>query len=115
HAMTEDVLKAKLRWEDVVELGNPDDTEARERAQVEVTRRLAKFARLNKDLVELQRKTVSTPKRFVNLRAKLNREIPRLQVRCSQEIRGIRFQPALWAQFRAVVEHAIEEISLIER
>src|SRR5689334_22525493 len=60
-AISEDVRKAKLRLEDVVELGNPDDTEARERAQVETTRRLAKFARLNKELVELQGKIVSTP------------------------------------------------------
>src|SRR5690242_4305361 len=53
--ISEDIRKAKMRLEDVVELPSADDTDARERAQVEVTRRLAKLARLNKELVELQR------------------------------------------------------------
>ena len=113
--ISEDIRKAKMRLEDVVELPSADDTDARERAQVEVTRRLAKLARLNKELVELQRKIVSTPNRYVNLRAKLNRQIPRLQVKCSQEIRNIRFQASYWTQFRVALEHAVEEISLIER
>src|SRR5690242_15171410 len=96
----EDIRKVKMRLEDVVELPSSDDAEAREQAQIEITRRLAKFTRLNRDLVELERKISSTPERFVHLRAKLSHQVPRLQVKCSQEMRGIRFQPAQWTQFQ---------------
>jgi RNA polymerase primary sigma factor len=112
-AMYEDVRKGKTRLEDFVELGGADD--AREDARIEVTRRLAKLARLNSRLLELERKIAATPRRHVNLRAKLIGNTRRLRVKCSQEIRAIPFNPAQWKHFRKAVEHAVEEISRLER
>src|SRR5258708_8173872 len=111
-ALHEDVRSAKVRLEDLVELGGDD---AREQARIEVTRRLAKFARLNDTLQELERKIAAAPKRYVNLRAKLIGRIPRLWVGCSQELRGIPFKAAQWKRFRATVECAVEEITRLER
>ena len=110
----EDVRKANLRLEDLVEIGGRDDA-AREDARNAVTRRLAKFTRLYDSLIELERKIAVTPSRYVNLRAKLICKIPRLKVRCSQEIRSIPFNAAQWKQFRAAVEHSVEEIGRLER
>src|SRR6266567_9539694 len=108
----EDVRNAKVRLEDVMELGGED---AREQARIEVNRRLSKVARLTNSLEELEQKITAAPKRHVNLRAKLVAKIPRLKVNCSQEIRGIPFKAAKWKQFRALVECAVEEITRLER
>jgi RNA polymerase primary sigma factor len=110
----EDVRNGVVRFEDFVELGRPDDG-ARERARIEVTASLARLSTLNKRLLELKEKIASTPSRYVNLRAKLIATIPRLQVECSQEIRSISFHAAQWKQFRASIEHAVEEINRLGR
>jgi RNA polymerase primary sigma factor len=111
-ALYEDVRNGNVRLEDVAELGGDD---ARDKARIEITRRLAKIARLNDEISELERKIAAAPKRYVNLRAKLTAQIPRLMVKCSQELRGIPFKSAQWSQFRAIVERAIEEITRLER
>ena len=110
----EEVQKAAVRLEDFVELGIPDD-DARERARIEVTRCLARLCALNRSLLELKERIASTPKRYVRLRAKLIATIPRLQVKCSQEIRSISFRAAQWKQFRESLERAFEEINRLER
>lgn len=110
-AMYEDALQAKVRLEDFVELG----ADKREDRQLELTRRLAQFARLHSDLVKLERKLEVTPKRHLHVRAKLIGKIRRLQVKCSQETRSTPFHPAQWKQFRAVIERAVEEITRLER
>jgi RNA polymerase primary sigma factor len=111
-ATYEGVRKTQVRLEEFVELG-ADDT--REDARIEVMRRLAKFARLHGNLLVLERKIAAMPKRHVNLRAKLFDKILRLQVKCSQEIRGIPFNSTQWKQFRISIERAVEEITRLER
>lgn len=106
--------KAQIRLEDFFEVGGADDA-ARESARAAVGRQLARLARSAKSLDELQQKIASTPARHVNLRAKLIAKVPRLQVRCSQEIRGIPFHAARWRQFRVCLEQAIEEIGRLDR
>ncbi len=110
----EDVRQGSLRMDDFFELGSPDE-DAREQARREVTRRLARFARAYKSLIDLEGEIASTPQRYVNLRAKLTAKLPRLQVKCSQELRRIPFNPAQWKQFRSEVEHAVEEIGSVEQ
>jgi RNA polymerase primary sigma factor len=111
-AMYEDVRKAKVLLEDFVELGADD---AQEGARIEATGHLAKLARLNNRLLQLERKFAATPIRHVNLRTRLTGDIGRLKVRCSQEVRRIPFNPPQWKQFRETVEDAIEDISRLER
>lgn len=111
-AMHEDVRQAKVRLEEFVELGTDD---VQEDARIDVTQHLAKLARLNNRLLQLERKFAATPNRHVNLRAKLMGNMRRLKVKCSREIRSIPFNPAQWKQFRGAVEHAVLEISRLER
>lgn len=110
----EEVKKGKVRLEDFVALGAPNDV-AREKARMDVERHLVRLARLHGDLLGLQRRIVSTPKRNVHLRAKLIGELPRLQVRCSWEIRDIPFNAAHWRRLRASLAHAVEGINRLER
>jgi len=114
-AIYDDVRNDLVRLDDFVELGAPDDSDARDEARVAITNRLARLARLNRNMQELIRKIGSTPKRYVNLRAKLIARIPRLQVKCSQELRRIPFLAAQWKQFRVTVERAVEEINRLDR
>jgi len=113
-AIYEDVRKAKAPLEDLVKIAGADNA-AKETARAEVTRRLGKLAKLIHNLRELEQKLSATSKRYVNVRAKLMSRIPRLKVKCSQEIRDIAFQPAQWSHFRELLESAIEEIAGLER
>lgn len=110
----EDMLKAVVRLEDFVDLGPPDDG-ARDQARIEVARSLARLSTLNKSLVELKDRIVSTPDRHVKLRAKLTATLPRLYVKCSQEIRSIPFNATQWKRFRASLEHTVDEINHLNR
>jgi RNA polymerase primary sigma factor len=110
----EDVRNAKVRIEDFVEIAGPDD-EAKKRTRTEIIRRLAKLARSVNDLLELEQKIAATPARYLNVRAKLTSRIPRLMVKCSQELRDIPFRPAQWKLFRELLECAIEETNQLER
>jgi len=113
-AMDEHVRRAEARLEDFVQIGGLDDG-PREDFRIEVSRRLAKFARLYKSLLELEGEIASTPERHVNVRARLMRKIPRLRVRCSQQIRSIPFHPGQWRHFRELLENAAGGISQLER
>jgi hypothetical protein len=73
----------------------------------DVARHLARLARLQR--------IVSTPRRYVHLRAGLIGELPRLQVRCSWEIRIIPFNAAHWRRLRASLAHAVEGIDRLDR
>jgi RNA polymerase primary sigma factor len=106
--MYENVRHDRLRLEDLVELGNPENA-GYEDVRAEVMHRLSTLARLHNSLGELARRIAATPKRNVNVRAKLIRKIPRLHVRCSQELRSIPFREPQWLEFRAAVEQAVEE------
>ena len=111
--LRDDVHCARTRLDDIVEFGGLVDA-AREHARGEITRRLTTLARLRNAFFELERKIESTPKRWVNVRTKLMGQAGRLQVQCSREFRRIPFRPAVWKQFRAAMEGAVEEISGLE-
>jgi RNA polymerase primary sigma factor len=63
----------------------------------------------------MEHKIASTPKRHVNLRAKLERKLPRLKVKASQALRNVPFDAAQWKRFMDLVECAVAEISEFER
>jgi RNA polymerase primary sigma factor len=112
-AVCEQVRAGDARLDEFVELGSDDD--ARDGVRAEVAQHFSRLGRLSRKLLEIKDKTSSIPKRYVNLRAKLNARVPRFQVRCSQEVRSIPFNLGQWKRFRACVEHAVEEISQLER
>jgi RNA polymerase primary sigma factor len=108
-----DARKGSAHLEDFVELGPPDEA-ARENARRNVARHLDRLARLNGQLLALQQRIVSTPKRHVHLRARLMRELPRLQVKCSRNLRKIPFNAAQWRRFQAGLEDAVDGINRLD-
>ncbi|PWU04988.1 MAG: RNA polymerase sigma factor RpoD [Terriglobia bacterium] len=113
-AWYDDLRHDKLRVEEIVELGVQDEEE-REAVRTKVTRHMANLERLSGELRQLEAKIASLPKNHVNRRAKLSRQVPRLYVKCSREIRGISFYPAQWKKLQATVEKAVEEIGELEQ
>jgi RNA polymerase primary sigma factor len=112
--LSEGAREGTVRLADFVELGGADEGE-REKSRANVTRQLAKFARAHRSLVDLERQIESTPKQYVNVRAKLIARIPRTTVVCSQEFRRIAFPARLWKEFQAAVAEAAGEIGKLER
>ena len=112
-AIHKDVGKDQARLEDFFEIGGLDDT-AKENTRIDVTRRLAALARRNSNLLALEQKLISTPDRQVHVRSKVEREIVRLKVKCSQELRIMPFQSVQWKRFRGALELAADEISRLE-
>ena len=104
----ETVRRDKEAADAFIEFASVDD-DVRSGMRTDVIRRLAKFARLHQRLTELETKLAGTPQRYTNLRAKLNSEILRARVKCSQELRMIPFRPDQWKQFRNQIETAFEE------
>ncbi|HLH43588.1 MAG TPA: sigma-70 factor domain-containing protein, partial [Bryobacteraceae bacterium] len=106
--------KPDFRFDEFFEFGGAEE-QARQRARLDVIRQLAVFAQAYDRLQDQRRKVALTPKRHANVRARLEAKVPRLQVKCSQALRGLPFQPALWKQFRALIEQEVDEISRLER
>ena len=113
-AVHEDVRTRRISLEDAVELGGSDEA-VRERARLYVTERLARFAHLHNRLEALEQKIKSTPERYGNVRAKLMRQVSRLKVQCSCELRSIPFLEAQWQEFRAEINNAFDQIMRLEQ
>jgi len=94
--------------DEFVEYNSVDD-DVRDGIRNDVARRLARLARVYQRLHEMEAKLAATPQRHTNLRAKLNREIVHLRVRCSQEVRQIPFRPEQWKLFRSEMEKAAKD------
>jgi RNA polymerase primary sigma factor len=98
-ATYDEARTAKTPLEELVEIKSP-------KVRNEVMRRFSKLARLDQELRALEQKIASTPERHVKVRAQLERELPRLCVRCSKELRAIPFRADQWKQFREIVDAA---------
>jgi RNA polymerase primary sigma factor len=114
-SLLEQVRKGAIGMDTIVELGNTDDSAARKRAASEMGRRMERFARACQELDNLKEEIDSTPERHVRVRAALARRVPRLRVRCSQQLRTIPYQPSRWKEFRGMLEQVTEEIATLER
>jgi RNA polymerase primary sigma factor len=110
----DNVRKGSGRLADLADVGGPDES-AREQASNQALRQFARFARAFASLVELSQKIAATPERHVNLRTRLEGQLPRLQIKCSQEMRKIAFHAAQWKRFRSALEHEVNEIDRLER
>jgi RNA polymerase primary sigma factor len=88
---------------------NSVDDDVRDSMRNDVIRLLSRFARVYQRLGDLEAKLAATPQRHTNLRAKLNREIVRMRLRCSQEVRQIPFRAERWKLFRTELEKAVKE------
>jgi len=113
-SVSEGARQGAVRLADFVEIGGADEAE-RDKSRANVTRQLARFASAHKGLLDLERRIASTPDRHVKVRAGLIASIPRLKIKCSQELRGVPFHARTWKQFQAAVAHAAAEIGRLER
>jgi RNA polymerase primary sigma factor len=110
----EQLRNDEIRLGDVVELGMEEDEAAARRARAKVNRQFTKFASVHNELLALESKIASMPERYTKARAKLGRDEVRLKIRCSQQMRAIRFTSAQWQQFRSALVGTIEEIGRLE-
>src|SRR5579863_9100668 len=110
----EEIGAGKVRLEDVASVGGADEAGKR-RARGEATRRFKKLVEQERELSVLEGKFVSAPKGKPGTRAKLRRQIVRLAVKSSQEMRRIPFQSDQWGEFRIALERAAEEIGELEK
>src|ERR1035441_1040807 len=109
----EDIGAGKVRLEDVANVGGADDA-VKKRHRAEATRHFKKLAELEHELAALEARFALMAKRKPSARAKA-RQIVRLMVRCSQELRRIPFQSTQWEEFRVALERACEEIGTLEQ
>ncbi len=107
----QEAQQGKVRLEDFVEL----DANSRADSQSELQKHFTEFVRLRNEVEKLERKLATTPKRHVNVQAKLARKIRRLRVRCSQELRAIPFNPAQWKHFQSLIQQSLDEINQLEQ
>ncbi|MGA2712531.1 MAG: sigma-70 family RNA polymerase sigma factor [Bryobacteraceae bacterium] len=112
-AIHEDVRQGRVEPEDVMEIKVSDEAGG-ERKRVEAMQRFAKVAKLNRDLLAVEKRLASTPDRWVHVRAQLFRKLIRQRIKFSQAIREIPFFPAKWTAFGSVFRHAAEEMSALE-
>jgi len=113
-AAYEDILVENVIPEDVLNLSGADDA-ARRRARVAAMRCLKRLAELDSELGVLEAKCASTPKHKARAGTKLARQIPRLMVGCSQELRKIPFQPSRWAIFRDALQQSADGLIMLEQ
>jgi RNA polymerase primary sigma factor len=111
-SLYEDLRKTTVRIDDLVELG-PED--GREKVRIDSTQKLARVARLHRSLLALKDKKSRTPERYFNVHANLQRQIVRLSINCSRELRSIPLQERQWKRFAAIIHGAVDEIHKIER
>jgi RNA polymerase primary sigma factor len=113
-ALCEEVNGTKVRLEEFVAVSGPDDS-TRDHVRSEISQQLARFVRLHNNLLKVELRIASAPKRQAKPRKKLNGELARLKIKCSQEIRNIPFGSARWKQFRTALEQTVDEMAKLER
>jgi RNA polymerase primary sigma factor len=113
-ALYDDLRNGSVDIDDVVELPGADDAAVRENGRQQVKRLFSKFARQYGSVADLQKKIASTPARHLNVIERLRTKLQREVVECSQQMRAIPFTSAQWEQFRLALQHAVDEIELLE-
>ena len=113
-ALYENIRAEKVIPKDILNLSDADDA-AKRRTRVAAMRRFKTLAELDHEICALQKKFALTPKHKAQARAKLVRQICRLTVKCSQEIRSIPFQTAQWEGSRGALQQAAEQLSALEQ
>jgi len=112
--MYQDILTEKSVPEDLLNLGGADDG-AKRRARVAALRYFKRLAELDRELCVLREKCALIPKRRAQARTKAVRQVCRLTVKCSQEIRRIPFRSTEWAEFHGALQRASEEMNTLEQ
>ena len=102
-ALYNDIREARVHLEDIAEVGGPDEA-AKNKARTRAMRRFGRVAELHENMAALRQKLDSTPKRQVNVLARLKSEAVRARVKLAQGIREIPFRAKQWKAFANGVE-----------
>jgi RNA polymerase primary sigma factor len=109
----EDICNETVPMKEVAQVGAQDEA-ARKRARAKVHQQFVAVVDLENALAALERKLEALPERQVHVRTRLRGEIARMQIRSSQAIRQIPFQPKQWIVFADRVRLAAAEIARLE-
>ena len=96
----DDLRKDKVKLGDLIE---------QEDKQAEITRQLAKVAKLHRSVQAAEESLALTPRRHSRVHAQLERELVRLRITLSQAIREIPFSAATWGTFGNAFKLAAKE------
>ena len=113
-ALHEDVRQNRAKLDELFDTGAQDET-AREGKRSAGIERLAKVAKLYREVQAMERKVESTPGRHVNVRERLDHKLLRLRIKFSQAIREVPFSLWQWAEFENTFRRAVAEIDELER
>jgi RNA polymerase primary sigma factor len=113
-AVYEEGRKDPTRLDRIIEIAGQDE-QTKTKAREEALAQLAKLAKAFAQLTAAERKLESTPKRHVNVRARLASRITRLKVLCSKQMRAVPFSSAYWKSLREQMESRVNGISELER
>jgi RNA polymerase primary sigma factor len=111
-SLFQQVREETLRLEDFVEIGGQEEA-IRIKARATATERLTKFVKAHHQVAAIERKIESSPKRHVNVRAKLESKLARAMVKCSQDARVIPFTADQWKKFQAQLAGTVEQIGQV--
>jgi RNA polymerase primary sigma factor len=109
----EDICAETVQLKEVAQVGAQDEA-ARKRARSRVNQQFIAVVELEKALATLEQKLEALPERQVHVRTRLQGQIVRMQIRSSQAIRQIPFQPKQWTVFADRVRLAAAEIAQLE-
>jgi len=112
-ALHEDVRQQKARLDDLFDTGAQDET-ARQGKRSAGIDKLAKVAKLYREVQVLERKLAATPGRYVKVREGLSRKLLRQRIKFSQAIREVPFSLSQWAAFETAFRRAVDEIGALE-
>lgn len=104
--LSTDISLDRIRLEDAIEISGQDET-AKKRSRTGARRKLSRMTKLLDELATLQQKLAATPKRQVNVRARLRSNLIRVTVRLSQAIREVPFRAKQWKVFATTLENEL--------
>jgi len=105
----EDVRQERARLDDLFDTGAQEEA-VRVGKRTAGIQKLARVAKLYRDVQSLERKLAGTPGRYVNIREGLTRRLLRQTVKFSQAIREVPFSLAQWGDFETAFRRAVSDI-----
>jgi RNA polymerase primary sigma factor len=109
----ENYRAGKVGLKEAVQVGGADES-AKDKARAAVSRQFTELASQDRALRALEQKLAATPDRQVHVKARLRGQIARQQVKVSQAVRQIPFQPKQWNVFADSLHLAAGQIAELE-
>ncbi len=112
-AFYQDVRQGRIGVDSLIEMSAKDEA-CGERCRTGTLRRFTKAARLHRELLEMEARLASVPRRHVHVRTELNGKIRRLRIKLSRAIRSIPFSTAQWTCFADAFKRACHGLEVLE-